>query len=196
MRPARDAIGMRSGLDNIRWLFIGTAVVTLAVNPMFGWLVSRFRRLVFIAVTYLFFAASLVGFYVLIAMVPGAVGEVSGRVFYIWYSVFNLFSTMLFWALMADRFSLEQSKRLFGAIAVGGTIGAIVGPWLATMLARPLGAPALLLVSASFLCLAVVAAWLVTRLRPETTTGAQAAPSLDRAVIGGSAWQGIRRVLE
>ena len=198
MRPARDAIGMRSGLDNIRWLFIGTAVVTLAVNPMFGWLVSRFRRLVFIAVTYLFFAASLVGFYVLIEMVPGAVGEVSGRVFYIWYSVFNLFSTMLFWALMADRFSLEQSKRLFGAIAVGGTVGAIVGPALASMLARPLGAAALLLVSASFLCLGVFAAWLVTRLQPSVQAeGAPAsAASLDRAVIGGSAWQGIGRVLQ
>ena len=198
MRPARDAIGMRSGLDNIRWLFIGTAVVTLAVNPMFGWLVSRFRRLVFISVTYLFFAASLVGFYVLIEMVPGAVGEVSGRVFYIWYSVFNLFSTMLFWALMADRFSLEQSKRLFGAIAVGGTVGAIVGPALASMLARPLGAAALLLVSASFLCLGVFAAWLVTRLQPSVQAeGAPAsAASLDRAVIGGSAWQGIGRVLQ
>jgi AAA family ATP:ADP antiporter len=196
MRPARDAIGMRGGLDAIRWLFIGTAVVTLAVNPMFGWLVSRFRRMVFIAVTYLFFAASLAGFFLLIEMAPGAVGTVSGRVFYVWYSVFNLFATMVFWALMADRFSLEQSKRLFGAIAVGGTIGAIVGPWLASMLARPLGAPALLLVSASILCLAVVAAWLVTRLQPETKTGAQAGPSLDRAVIGGSAWQGIRRVLE
>ncbi len=58
---------------------------------------------------------------------------------------------MVFWALMADRFSLEQSKRLFGAIAVGGTLGAIVGPWLASMLARPLGAPAMLLISASML---------------------------------------------
>src|SRR5678809_582413 len=85
LRPAREALGMRRGIEAIRWLFIGTAVVTLAVNPLFGFLVSRFRRLVFIAVTYLFFAASLVGFYVLIAMVPGAVGEVSGRVFYIWY---------------------------------------------------------------------------------------------------------------
>ena len=196
MRPARDAIGMRGGLDAIRWLFIGTALVTLAVNPMFGWLVSKFRRMVFIAVTYFVFAASLAGFFLLIEMAPGAVGTVSGRVFYVWYSVFNLFATMVFWALMADRFTLEQSKRLFGAIAVGGTIGAIVGPWLATMLARPLGAPALLLVSASILCLAVGAAWLVTRLQPATTTGAQAAPSLDRTVIGGSAWQGIRRVLE
>src|SRR6185436_19335175 len=96
------------------------------------------------------------------------VGDISGRVFYVWYSVFNLFATMLFWALMADRFTLEQSKRLFGVIAVGGTIGAIVGPWLASMLARPLGAPALLLVSAACLCLAVGAAYLVTRLQPET----------------------------
>jgi AAA family ATP:ADP antiporter len=196
MRPARDAIGMRGGLDAIRWLFIGTALVTLAVNPMFGWLVSKFRRMVFIAATYFVFAASLAGFFLLIEMAPGAVGTVSGRVFYVWYSVFNLFATMVFWALMADRFSLEQSKRLFGAIAVGGTIGAIVGPWLATMLARPLGAPALLLVSASILCLAVGAAWVLTRLQPATTAGAPAAQSVDRAVIGGSAWQGIRRVLE
>ena len=197
MRPARDAIGMRGGLDEIPWLFIGTAVVTLAVNPMFGWLVSRFRRLVFIAVTYLFFAASLVGFYLLIEMLPGAVGDVSGRVFYVWYSVFNLFSTMVFWALMADRFSLEQSRRLFGAIAVGGTMGAIVGPALASTLARPLGAASMLLISASFLCVGVVAAWLVTRLQPAVKAEAQAsAASLDRAVIGGSAWQGIGRVLQ
>ena len=59
LRPARDAIGMEGGLDAIRWLFIGTALVTLAVNPMFGWLVSRFRRLVFITATYAFFAVSL-----------------------------------------------------------------------------------------------------------------------------------------
>ena len=31
---------MRGGLDAVRWLFIGTALVTLAVNPAFGWLVS------------------------------------------------------------------------------------------------------------------------------------------------------------
>ena len=81
-------------------------------------------------------------------LAPDAVGEVSGRVFYVWFSVFNLFSTMVFWALMADRFSLEQSKRIFGVIAVGGTLGAIFGPWLASQLAEPLGTPALLLVAA------------------------------------------------
>jgi AAA family ATP:ADP antiporter len=196
LRPARDAIGMEGGLDAVRWLFIGTALVTLAVNPMFGWLVSRFRRLVFITATYSFFALSLVGFYMLIALTPEAVGETSGRVFYVWFSVFNLFSTMVFWALMADRFSLEQSKRLFGVIAVGGTLGAIAGPWLASMLAQPLGTPALLLVAAAFLGLAVIAACMVAWLQPERQqTGGAAAvepAANDRAVIGGSAWEGLR----
>lgn len=192
LRPARDAIGMEGGLDSIRWLFIGTAVVTLAVNPAFGWLVSRFRRLVFITATYGFFALSLVGFYVLIALAPDAVGEVSGRVFYVWFSVFNLFSTMVFWALMADRFSLEQSKRIFGIIAVGGTLGAIFGPWLAGQLVASLGTAAMLLVSAVFLALAVVAAWLVARLQPEVAKGSPA--SADRSVIGGGSWAGISAV--
>ena len=197
LRPARDAIGMQGGLDTVRWLFIGTALVTLAVNPMFGWLVSQFRRIVFITATYVFFALSLVGFYMLIALTPQAVGETSGRVFYVWFSVFNLFSTMVFWALMADRFTLEQSKRLFGAIAVGGTLGAIAGPSLASALAQPLGTPALLLVAAVFLGIAVVAAWLVAWLQPERAradagTKAAATATDDRAVIGGSAWEGLR----
>src|SRR5688500_2373592 len=201
LRPARDAIGMESGLDAIRWLFIGTALVTLAVNPMFGWLVSRFRRVVFITATYAFFAVSLVGFYLLIAVAPDAVGATSGRVFYVWFSVFNLFSTMVFWALMADRFTLEQSKRLFAAIALGGTLGAIYGPWLAGQLAEPLGTAALLLVSGGFLLLAVGAAWLLAWRQPDGAQGAAGAgaaagaASVDKAIIGGSAWEGIRAVL-
>jgi ATP:ADP antiporter, AAA family len=194
LRPARDAIGMQRGIDSIRWLFIGTAVVTLAVNPVFGWLVSRFRRLVFITATYAFFAVSLAGFYALIVLSPQNVGETSGQVFYVWFSVFNLFSTMVFWALMADRFTLEQSKRLFGVIAVGGTLGAIAGPWLASELARPLGTPALLLVGAILLGLAVVCAWLVAWLQPEQAYRAEAADVNDRTIIGGNAWAGIGAV--
>jgi len=200
LRPVRDALGMQRGIEAIRWLFIGTAVITLAVNPVFGWLVSRFRRLVFISATYTFFALSLVGFWALIVFTPQAVGETSGQVFYVWFSVFNLFSTMVFWALMADRFTLEQSKRVFGVISVGGTLGAIAGPWLASLLAEPLGTPALLLVAAGFLGFAIVAAWLVAYLQPSpaaaAAAGASAAQAVDeRAVIGGGAWDGIAAVL-
>ncbi len=196
LRPARDALGVQRGIDAIRWLFIGTAVVTFFVTPVFGFLVSRFRRLVFITLTYGFFALSLLLFYALIVLTPEAVGQTSGQVFYVWFSVFNLFATMVFWALMADRFSLEQSKRLFGVIAVGGTLGAIFGPWLASVLAKPLGTPALLLVAAGLLLLAVAAAWVVARLQPQLSSAVEGgAPAVDeRTVIGGGAWEGVRAV--
>lgn len=188
LRPARDALGMQRGIDAVRWLFLFTALVTLLVNPVFGWMVSRLRRARFIAISYLFFAASLVGFYLLLALAPEAVGQVSGQVFYVWFSVFNLFSTMVFWALMADRFSLEQSKRLFGLIAIGGTLGAIFGPWLASVLAAALGTPRLLLVSAGFLMLGLLST------RAVTHTPAASASADDTARIGGSAWEGLKAV--
>jgi AAA family ATP:ADP antiporter len=194
LRPAREALGMQRGIEAIRWLFVGTAVVTLAVNPAFGLLVSRFPRLVFINATYVFFAASLLIFYALLVLAPTAIGETSGMVFFVWFSVFNLFATMIFWALMADRFSLEQSKRLFGPIAVGGSLGTIAGPWLASQLAKPLGTPALLLVAAVLLGLAVFSMRAVTRMRPEHAALSKN-PDADvneHAVIGGSAWQGLK----
>jgi AAA family ATP:ADP antiporter len=101
---------------------------------------------------------------------------------------------MLFWALMADRFSLEQSKRLFGAIAVGGTLGAIFGPWLASVLARPLGTPALLPISAAFLVLALLAARWLARLRTDRDAPIAASAPAEHAVIGGSAWEGLQSV--
>jgi ATP:ADP antiporter, AAA family len=200
LRPAREALGVRGGIDAVRWLFIGTALITLLVNPVFGLLVSRLPRLHFIAATYLFFAISLIAFYLVLVLAPEAIGVTTGQVFYVWFSVFNLFVTMVFWALMADRFSLEQGKRFFGLIAVGGTCGAIFGPWLASMLARPLGTPVLLLVSTGFLLLALCAAWGVARLQPGRARsdpgGREEPPAVDeRELIGGSAWEGFRAVV-
>jgi len=202
IRPAREALGMRRGIETVRWLFVGTAVVTLAVNPLFGLLVSRTRRLVFITATYAFFALSLLVFYFILVAAPRSIGEASGMVFFVWFSVFNLFATMVFWALMADAFSLEQSKRFFGLIAVGGTLGAITGPWLASQLVKPLGTAGLLPVSAILLGLAVASAWAVARLQLRHQSGAaNVSPAAERAlennderVIGGSAWEGFRAV--
>ena len=198
LRPAREALGMQRGIETVRWLFMGTAVVTLLANPVFGWLVSRYRRVQFIAATYGFFALSLLAFYLLLVSAPTVVGVTSGQVFYVWFSVFNLFVTMLFWALMADRFTLEQSKRFFALIAVGGTLGAIFGPWLASMLAEPLGTPALLLVAVGFLMLAVGVAWAVARSQAGSGGSPGASPTTpmeEPAIIGGRAWEGLRAVL-
>ena len=190
LRPAREALGMQRGIEAVRWLFMGTLVVTLALNPLFGLLVSRFRRMTFIAATHALFAANLVVFYLLIVMTPDAVGETSGLVFYVWMSVFNLFITMLFWAVMADRFTLEQAKRLFAVIAAGGTAGAIFGSWLSAILAQRIGTAALLLVAAAFLLFAVASVWALVRRQPRQQGATMAEPG----VIGGSAWEGFRAV--
>jgi AAA family ATP:ADP antiporter len=217
LRPVRESLGMQSGLDSVRVLFYGTAIVTLLVNPAFAYMVSRFPRLTFITATYGVFALSLLGFWAVLVMAPDAIGDVSGRIFYVWYSVFNLFVTMVFWGLMADRFTLAQSKRLFGVIAVGGTVGAITGPTIAAWLAEPLGTPALLLISIGFLIVGVITAWILARYQPDhekdaavqplrpasaaargeatTPAGTTAAPPKNEAVvIGGNAWAGIRSV--
>lgn len=199
LRPARDALGMTRGMDDIRWLFVLTAVVTLLVNPAFSWLVSMFRRITFITLSYSFFALSLVGFYALLTLTPQNIGETSGQVFYVWFSVFNLFCTMIFWALMVDSYSLEQSKRMFGAIAVGGTLGAIFGPWISSQLAVPLGTPSLLLVAAGFLVLAVASAWGVVAMQQrlaDASDDAHEYPQDVRAVIGGNAMDGIKAVFQ
>ncbi|KLI98590.1 MFS transporter [Luteimonas sp. FCS-9] len=199
LRPARDALGMERGIDSVRWLFVGTAVVTLAVNPVFGWLAARLRRLPLVGATYGFFVLSLAGFWALLAFAPGAVGARSGQVFYVWFSVFNLFVTMVFWALLAERFTSDQGKRLFAPISVGGTLGAIFGPWLTARLAEPLGVPSLLLVAGGFLLLALVAAWRLMRAAPPrgdaTAATATRGAREDTAPIGGSAWAGIGAVL-
>ena len=50
------------------------------------------------------------------------------RVFFVWVSVFNSFAVAVFWSFMADLFTSEQGKRLFGFIGAGGTAGALLGP--------------------------------------------------------------------
>jgi ATP:ADP antiporter, AAA family len=198
LRPAREALGMQRGIEAIRWLFMGTLLITLFVNPVFGWLVSRFRKMTFISATYLFFAANLVVFYGLLAFTPDAIGQTTGQVFYVWMSVFNLFITMVFWALMADRFSYEQSKRVFGLVAVGGTLGAIVGSSLAVLFAERLGTPALLLMAAAFLAAALAAAFAVSRMTAAWQPAADetlVAAAQDTGIIGGRAWQGFSAVV-
>src|SRR5437879_5553294 len=77
------------------------------------------------------------------------------RVFFVWVSVFNLFAVAVFWSFMADIFSAEQGKRLFGFIGAGGTAGALLGPIITIWLSVPLGPVNLLIAAAIFLEAAV-----------------------------------------
>ncbi len=114
-------------------------------------------RRTFISLTYRFFILNLVLFFVVFKMVDAEQSVWVGRVFFIWTSVFNLFVVSVFWSLVTDVFKPGQGKRLFGIIAVGGTLGAILGSSITTGLVDVFGPINLLLVSALILELAVQA---------------------------------------
>lgn len=164
LRPMRDEFGIRGELGDLPWLWTGTTVAMLIATPIFAWLVSRFPRRRFLPVTYHFFALNLIAFYAMLMLAPAEMHKRIGYAFYIWLSVFNLFAVSVFWGFMADLWKPEQSKRIFGAIAVGGTLGAIVGSSVPALLSERIGNTAhLLLLSVLMIELATYFIWRLTR---------------------------------
>jgi AAA family ATP:ADP antiporter len=155
LRPIRDEMGVAGGVENLAWLFTGTLVGMLLLHPFYTWLVGRLPRRTFIPLTYRFFIANLILFFFVFRWADAEQAVWVGRVFFIWTSVFNLFVVSVFWSFMADIYAPDQSKRLFGMVAVGGTVGAILGSGITSALAEIMGPVQLMLVSAVVLEIAV-----------------------------------------
>jgi ATP:ADP antiporter, AAA family len=188
LRPLRDQMGIAGGVKVLPWMFTATFVTLLAAQPLYGQLVAKVPRRRFIPIVYHFFVANLVLFWLLLVfkVEPVAVA----RVFFVWVSVFNLFAVTVFWSFMADMFTSEQGKRLFGFIGAGGTAGALLGPSITIALSVPLGPANLLLVAAVLL---EVAVYCVYRLERIAVPAQQEAGGEQR--IGGSALAGFAEVL-
>jgi AAA family ATP:ADP antiporter len=69
--------------------------------------------------------------------------------------VFNLFVVSVFWSFMADIYTREQGRRLFGLITSGGSIGALIGGVITSALVTTRGFQNLLPISAAVLLVAV-----------------------------------------
>ena len=59
LRPIRDEMGVAGGVEHLQWLFTGTLLGMIAINPAFAALVARLPRIRFIAISYRFFAVNL-----------------------------------------------------------------------------------------------------------------------------------------
>lgn len=192
LRPLRDEMGLRSTDNALTLLFMGTLAGTIAINPLFGALVRRYPRRVFVPVVYHALALMLLGFYLLLRFLSAGGGLAVARVFFVWVSVFNLLAVSVFWGFMADIWESSQGKRLFGLIGVGGTLGAVAGGALTASLAHLLGANNLLLLAALLLEGAVLAVRRLTRLAPPRSP---AAPPGELDLTGPRAWfEGFRLI--
>jgi ATP:ADP antiporter, AAA family len=155
LRPLREEMGLAAGLDNLPRMYLATLAGTVVVAPCFGWLVRRYRRETFLPLVYRFFAVNLLVFQLVLRLCDPAQVLTLGKVFYVWLSVFNMLAVSLFWSFMADGLGYGRSRRLFGLIAIGGTVGAIVGSGATALLVERIGRAWLMVLSAVLLELGV-----------------------------------------
>lgn len=151
LRPLREQQGLVGDQVSLLVNFLGTLGGMAIANPLYAWIVTRWPRRKFIPFVYRFFLLNLLLFFAVTKFAPASWERPVAWAFFVWVSVYNLFVVAVFWSLMADLFTLEQGKRLFGFISVGGSLGAITGSTITGWLVTHLAPVYLLLVSAALL---------------------------------------------
>lgn len=182
------ARGVAIGEFTLQFIFTAVFLIMLALQPVYGWLVSRFPRRVFLPTIYGFFIATLLFFYALFDReVPGR-----GLAFILWITVFNLFAVAVFWSFMADIYDNAEARRYYGYIGAAGTIGAFLGPALTRTLVERVGIPNMMLVSAALFCICVVCIFRLRRwaVRRETQRGRD-----NESAMGGQVLAGLKLIV-
>jgi ATP:ADP antiporter, AAA family len=182
LRPVRDSLAVELGPRALRLLFSATFAAMLVLVPLFGWLCARLPRARLLPLVYAFFALNLLVFAV----------ALDARVFFVWLSVFNLFVVSVFWSFMSDLFDAAQAARLYGAIAAGGSLGAIAGPLAASALVSRIKIEGLLLVSAGLLAATIVCIVMLARWAERFPRRGDPPPG---EPIGGGILEGVRAAL-
>ncbi|KRG64909.1 membrane protein [Stenotrophomonas humi] len=210
LRPVREAMAASADLQTIfptaliawfdshglplkdftlQFLFTCVFLIMLVMQPLYGWVVSRFPRRVFLPVVYGFFIVTLLGFYAMFdSGVPGR-----GMAFFFWISVYNLFAVAVFWSFMADVFSNAQARAYYGYIGAAGTVGAFLGPIITSSLVQRVGIANLMLVSVGFLiscvfCVWQLRKWAVLREREQQLVDGE-------QPMGGSVLDGLKLIV-
>jgi ATP:ADP antiporter, AAA family len=196
VKPVRDAMGTVYGVSHLQELFTATLVASFVFAPLYSGLASRIRLSSFLPWVYGVVAVSILAFYALFVS-----GQYQDRWiaagFYVWVSTFNMLIISVFWTFMADIFSRTQAKRLFGFIAAGGTIGGIVGPAIATLLATRIGNNNLLLISAAgFAVTAALVRLLAHEKQRLLAEGVAAQPTTLAHRLKGNPFDGFRLLLQ
>ena len=196
IRPIREAMGVGSGPNTLPWLFFATFVTMLIATPIFGWVASKYTRRQFLPWVYLFFISNIIIFWFVFS---AAVNNESdhiwlGRVFFVWISIFNLFVVSVFWSFMAEIYTREQGRRLFGFITSGGSIGALMGGVATSFLAVRIGFQNVFPIAAIMLLLAI---FCIKQLRSQITRDSEKT-AIEAVVkekpLGGNPFAGITHV--
>ena len=192
VRPVRETVGTILGRTRVQNLFVITWIASIAVVMLYATLVARIRRSILLPAIY----AAVAALFIVIGAVLQAHPRNSGAaaVFYVLISVLNLFIVSVFWSFMLEILSKEQTQRLFGVIAVGGTAGALAGPVLTDLLVGRIGNSGVLYLGAALFVLAIACQAALMRQRVALPAGAAAAAQ-DRPVGATNPFSGMVLVL-
>lgn len=126
LRPVRDAMASDWSDAEVSMLWTINFFFSFAVVAIYGFFISRISLNKMVPGVYIVFAATFVLFFIASEYLLDA--AIIDKAFYIWVSVFSLFPVSVFWSFMADLYTKEQSRRLFGIITTGASTGAMIGP--------------------------------------------------------------------
>ncbi len=131
LRPVRNELAVQGGIYNLPWLLMGVMLAMLIINPIYSWLVSRINQNRLILYIYSFFILNLILFLTMWTFTAEDGRIWTGRAFYIWANVYSFFVVSIFWVTMINFFSHTDSKKFFGIISAGGSLGAFFGSTVA-----------------------------------------------------------------
>ena len=193
VRPVRETLGTILGKERVTDLYMVTWIASIIIVPLYGLLCARFRRSKFLPWIYGFVALSLAG--VGFALSSDEQNVAVGQFFYVWISVLNLFIVSVFWSFLLELFDSDQTHRLFGVIAAGGTTGALVGPLLTDLTVSNIGNSGVLYMGAAFFAVAILCQRRLLGIWTRSPLASGAARGEERP-MGGNPFAGFSLVLK
>lgn len=162
IKPVRDALILEEWTPEVKnYVSAAIAVLLIFAVKAYSGMASKFPRQQLITWITLFFISNLVLFY---GLHLGGVGPgVTGMIFYIWASIFNVIVVAQFWGFANDIYSEDAGKRMFPLIAFGATFGAYSGGKITKKLVIPLGTYQLMLVAGGILGICILLTWIIHR---------------------------------
>ena len=191
LRPVRDAMASDWSNTEISVLWNIQFFLSLAVVAIYGAAVSRIKFRYLVPAVYGFFSLSFISFFLGGSLISDPVLLDKG--FYLWVSLFSLFHLSVFWSFMADLFSREQSKRLFGIITVGASAGAILGPLIASIVAQTVGANVLMPAAALIMLIPLPIIFYLQHLKRVELYNGKLAVDPSTLKIGGNPLEGFKQ---
>lgn len=185
LRPLRETMGTVYG--DVDQLFLTVFLIMLGLVPAFGWLSSNLSRGQLFSVVFRSFSVLILAVAYFVYTSPEIPRWLAGSL-YVLVSVFGVFNISLFWSLMADIYNSESSKKFFGIITAGGSLGGLLSSLATGLLASKFNTAALLLVAVALLEIFLV---LVHRLNKEQSETEQQTETK----ASGSIFAGLKQVL-